>query len=448
MQKFSVIIAEDDEWYARLLEYNISLKEEFSIEVAKTGEQLIKKLKSKPDIITLDYSLPDYDGHQLLKIIQRESPETDVIIISGQEDVKTAISLLNDGAYDYIIKDEDTKSRIWKTLSNVIERRMLTQKVENLQKEVEDKFEFGKTIVGKSNQIKDVFSLLTKAAKSSINVSITGETGTGKEVAAKAIHYNSNRKEEPFVAINVSAIPSELIESELFGHEKGAFTGAEKRKIGKFELAGKGTIFLDEIGEMDEVMQVKLLRVLQERELTRVGGNDTIKIDCRIICATHKDLNEEVTNGNFRQDLFYRIIGLPIELPPLRNRKGDVLLLANHFISMAAKENRLKVKKLTEKAADKLLNYHFPGNIRELKSIIDLGFVLSDEDFIEDTDLKFQTKNPISELTSGDYTLRELNQRIIQFYLEKNDNDVRKVASILDIGKSTIYRMLKEEMEI
>lgn len=445
MNTHSILIAEDDEWYSKLLEYHISLNENFSVQIARTGADVIKKLKFRPDIITLDYTLPDYDGERLLEIIKQELPEAEVIIISGQEDVKTAISLLKNGAYDYIVKDEDTKERLWKSLSNILEKKSLIKKIEVLQNEVESKFDFGKTIIGKSSSIKDIFGLLSKASNSAINVSITGETGTGKEVVAKAIHYNSNRKKEPFVAVNVSAIPSELIESELFGHEKGAFTGAVGKKIGKFELAARGTLFLDEVGEMDENMQAKLLRVLQEKELSRVGGNDIVPIKCRIICATHKDLQEEVKNGNFRQDLFYRVLGLPIELPALRKRKDDIILLARHFIRLASKENDIVEKTLTDKAKDKLMNYSFPGNVRELKAIIDLAMILSEGDEILDSDIKYQVVDPMSELSLGEATLKEYTMKIIKYYLNKHNNDVRKVASVLDIGKSTIYRMLKEE---
>ena len=445
MSNYSVLIVEDDEWYSKLLEYHVSLNESFSVQIAKTGAEAVKKLKERPDIVTLDYSLPDYNGEKLLKTVKQELPDSEVIIISGQEDVKTAISLLKDGAYDYIVKDEDTKDRLWKSMINIIEKKELIEKIEVLQTEVESKFDFGKTIIGNSAAIKDLFGLLSKASNSAINVSITGETGTGKEVVAKAIHYNSARSKEPFIPINVSAIPSELIESELFGHEKGAFTGATSRKIGKFELAGKGTIFLDELGEMDENMQAKLLRVLQEKELTRVGGNDLVPLKCRIICATHKDLQEEVRKGNFRQDLYYRTIGLPIELPALRHRREDIIVLTKHFIKLAAKENGLSEKNLDQGAVDKLMNYSFPGNVRELKAIIDLAMILCDGDKLTQNDIRYQNVDPMNELSMGEATLKEYTMRIINYYLNKYNNDVRKVASVLDIGKSTIYRMLKED---
>ncbi len=444
MNPFKVLIAEDDKWYAELLNYHLSLNPDYSVSYVTTGKALIDRLVEKPDVITLDYALPDMTGSSVLKRIRNESPGTEVIIISGQEDVSTAVSLLKEGAYDYIVKDEETKDRVWKTISHIRENKSLKEEVEQLRTEVVKKYNFSKTIIGSSDAIKKVFGLLEKATKSNINISLTGETGTGKEVVAKAIHYNSSIKKQPFIALNVSAIPSELIESELFGHEKGSFTGASERRLGKFESAKGGTLFLDEIGEMDLNMQAKLLRVLQERELVRVGGSENIKINCRIICATHKDLQSEVKQGYFRQDLYYRLIGLPIKLPSLRERKEDIILLAKHFIEGFAKENGFQQKKLSEAAISKLLNYNFPGNVRELKAIIDLGMVLSDDDTIESEHIQFYASNPINSLAIEEMTLRDYNLKILNYYLEKHDNNVLKVASILDIGKSTIYRMLKE----
>lgn len=448
MKPFHILIAEDDVWYSEFLEYQIRLIDEScTISKVHTGKELISSLSSKPDIVTLDYSLPDYTGAELLKRILQESPSTQVIVISGQNDVSVAVGLLKDGAYDYIVKDVDTKERIWKTIMNLRERNELTREVELLREAVHDKHNFDKTIIGQSAAIRGIFSLLEKASNSSINVSITGETGTGKEMIAKAIHYNSTHRKGPFVAVNLGAIPRELVESELFGHEKGSFTGAIQQRIGKFEEAENGTLFLDEIGEMDLTMQVKLLRVLQEREVTRVGGNKTIKINCRIISATHKDLEREVEKGNFRQDLFYRLIGLPVELPPLRQRGNDVILLANHFIALLCKEQHTPLKKLDEDAVDKMMNYTFPGNVRELRSIMELAVVLCDGDTIQAHDLKFHSTGSIERLSESNMTLHQITMHLIHSKLAKYNNDTGRVARELDIGKSTIYRLLKEEKE-
>ena len=266
-------------------------------------------------------------------------------------------------------------------------------------------------------------------------------------MVAKVIHYNSARKKGKFVAVNVASIPSELIESELFGHEKGAFTGAIARRIGKFEEANNGTLFLDEIAEMDLNMQVKLLRVLQERELTRVGGNETIKFDARILVATHKDLAEEVRKGNFREDLYYRILGLMVELPPLRERGSDIILLTKHFIKSYCKDNKLSLIKISTEAQNKLMDYYYPGNIRELKSIVDLACVMCENGEIQADNIKFMKSGNPQDIFLKEMTLDEYTERIIKNYLEKYNNNVLLVAKKLNVGKSTIYRMLKDNAD-
>ncbi len=445
MKGFKIFIAEDDIWYSEILRYHLELNPEYEVKTFDSGKKLIKALHEKPDVITLDYSLPDTNGKELLSFLKKESPNSQVIIVSGQEDISTAVSLLKDGAYDYLVKNEDTKDRIWNSILNIREKTNLKNELDQLKTEVQKKYDFSKSIKGNSPAIKKVFGLIEKAITNNITVSITGETGTGKEVVAKAIHYNSDRKKEPFIAINVTAIPSELIESELFGHERGAFTGAQTRRKGKFEEAEKGTIFLDEIGEMDPKMQSKLLRVLQEREVVRIGGNEVVKLRCRVVVATHRDLLEEVKKGNFRQDLYYRLLGLPIELPPLRARKEDVLILAKHFIEEFSKENEISSKKLSEKANQKLLSYSYPGNIRELKAMIELSTVLADGDEIDSVDINFPSSDPLADLTLEEKSLKEYNNVIINHFLNKYDNNVIEAAKALDIGKSTIYRLLKEQ---
>jgi DNA-binding NtrC family response regulator len=246
-----------------------------------------------------------------------------------------------------------------------------------------------------------------------------------------------------FVAVNVAAIPSELIESELFGHEKGAFTGAHSRRIGKFEEAHKGTLFLDEIGEMDLSIQAKLLRALQEREIVRIGGNEKVKTDVRIIVATHKNLFEEVQKGNFREDLYYRLLGLSIELPPLRERGNDLLILAKHFVDSFCKENKLPQKLISNEAKVKLCSYPFPGNVRELKAVMELAVVMADDDIIYDTDITFNQTANQADFLKQEMTLRDYTRNIINYYLEKYNHDIVTVAKKLDIGKSTIYRMIK-----
>lgn len=364
-------------------------------------------------------------------------------MISGQENIEVAINFLKQGAKDYIVKNEHTKELLWNSIRRLKENINLKQEVEDLKDELEKKYTFEKTIIGQSDPIKNIFSKINKALTSNINVSITGETGTGKEVVAKAIHYNSSRKNKPFIAVNMAAIPKELVESEFFGHEKGAFTGAAERASGKFEQANGGTIFLDEIAELDLNIQSKLLRALQEREITRVGGKQKIELNVRIITATHKNLVQEVKKGNFREDLYYRIIGLPIELPPLRERDQDILILAKHFIDLFAKENKSKPLSLSSDARKKLLAYHFPGNVRELKSVIDLACVLSDNQEITAEDINFYNLEKGSEsFLNEQKTLKQYTTDIILHFLKKNNNDVIKTAKLLDIGKSTIYNLI------
>jgi two-component system, NtrC family, response regulator AtoC len=438
-----IFIIEDDIWYSELLVYHLSLNPDYEVFKFNTAKEAIAKLQLKPDVITLDYSLADAKGDEVLKQIKSFNPDIEVIIISGQEDVSTAIGLLREGAYDYFVKDDDTKERLWNAIIKIRSTQSLKKEVLELREEVAQKYDYSNSIAGNSDAIKRVFSLIDKATKTNITVSITGETGTGKELVAKAIHYNSERAKKSFVAVNVAAIPKELIESELFGYEKGAFTGANNRKIGKFEEANKGTLFLDEIGELDLNLQAKLLRALQEKEITRVGGTGVVKVDCRIVVATHKNLQEETQRGSFREDLYYRLLGLPIALPPLRDRGNDVLLIAKHFIENFCKENKMKKKSLSQGAQQKLLKYHYPGNIRELGAVINLASVMSDGDIIQEEDINFNATGSITGMMMQEMTLQEYNKYILQHYMEKYNYDVLFVAKKLEVGKSTLYRMLK-----
>ncbi len=444
MNSYKIFVVEDDPMYARILSYHLSQNPDYDIETFESGRACLSNLYKNPDLITLDYSLPDLSGLEILNKIKEFNNELPVIIISGQSDINTAVNLLKEGAYDYIVKDEEAKNRLWNTVKNIKEHTKLKREVENLREEVAKKYTFNKGIIGNSKGIKRVFSIMEKAAKTNITVSITGETGTGKEVVAKSIHYNSPKADKPFVVVNVSAIPKELIESEMFGHEKGAFTGADRRRIGKFEQANGGTLFLDEIAEMALPMQAKLLRVIQERELSRVGGNEIIKFNTRIIIATHRNLLDEVKKGNFREDLYYRLLGLPIELPPLRERGNDIILLARHFIKSFCKENQIEILKLSQEAQEKLLNYPFPGNVRELKAVIELAAVMAIGDTITKDDISFHKINEMSDLLSKELTLDEYNAKIVSAFLHKYNGNITEVAAKLNIGKSTIYRMKKQ----
>ena len=443
-EPFKIFIVEDDIIFAKIISHHLSLNPEYEVEIFPDGRSLLKNLFKNPSLISLDYNLPDMTGLEVLKQIKEFNPDTPVVIVSGQQDVATAIELLKKGAYDYILKDQDTKERMWNITKNIRENVALRQKIASLEEEIGRKYEVNNLIKGNSPAINKVFTLIEKAARTNITVSIYGETGTGKEVVAKSIHHASARSKRPFVAVNVTAIPTELIESEMFGHEKGAFTGANNRRIGRFEEANRGTIFLDEIGDMDLNMQSKLLRVLQEEEVVRVGGSEVVKFDARVIVATHKNLQELVRKGEFREDLYYRLLGLPVQLPPLRERGSDIGLLARFFVDEFCQKNKMEKLSISSKAVEKITKYPFPGNVRELKAVMELASVMTNTNVIEDTDISFSTASSSQDFLYEETSLEEYNKRIINHFLEKYDNRVRLVADKLNIGKTTIYRLMSE----
>ena len=442
MNMLNIFIVEDDPWYGKLMQHHLSLNPDYQVSLFVDGKSCLANLHKHPDVICSDFGLPDMDGGKLLSLVKEINSSIQIVIISGQEDIAVAVDLLKKGARDYIVKDENTKEVLWQTIINIRENRTLQKEVEVLKEKLGEKFSFD-NIIGSSAPMQKVFTLMEKAIKSNINVSIQGETGSGKEVVANAIHFNSDRKKGAFVAVNMAAIPTELLESELFGHEKGAFTGAVTRKIGKFEAADKGTLFLDEIAEMDLSLQSKILRAIQEREFTRVGGTETVKFETRIITATHKDLAKETKEGRFREDLYYRLIGLPIPLPPLRERGEDMILLANFFINKYSKENKTIDFNLSKDAKDKLMKYNFPGNVRELKAIIDLACVMAEGKTIYEEDIIFTNLKNDHIYSLQEKTLRAYTCEIINFFLSKYDKNVIEVAEKLDISKSTIYNMIK-----
>ncbi len=447
MEALKVFVVEDDKVFAKTLKYHLELNPEYEVEIFYSARECIDNLYKNPSLITLDYDLPGMSGLQFLQWLKEHNKKVPVIVVSGQREVQVAIDILKAGAYDYLVKDQDIFERIWAAISRIKENRDLMHRIDALEDELDRKFQFDKYIKGQSESINKVFSLISKAVKTDISVSITGETGTGKEMVAKAIHFNSKRRKGPFVAVNVSAVPHELIESEMFGHEKGAFTDANSRRIGKFEEASGGTLFLDEIGDMNLNMQTKLLRVLQEGELNRVGGNQSIKLDTRLVTATNKNLLEEVKAGRFREDLYYRIMGLPISLPPLRQRGNDVFILAKFFLDEFCDKNNMEHKRLSTEAQQKLKKYSFPGNVRELKAMMELAAVMADNPVIEENDISMNPTNELDNLLMQETTMREYHKKIIKYYLKKYSNKVRVVAEVLDVGKSSIYNILKDERE-
>ncbi|MBI1224935.1 MAG: response regulator [Bacteroidetes bacterium] len=443
-QSTRIFVVEDDPLYQRLVKYVMGINPDHEVVVFNTGQALLQRIQEKPDIVSLDYSLPDSEGEALLLKIKQQSPDTHVIVLSGQLDVATAVRLLKLGASDYITKDEETKERLLHTLNSIKTEIQESVATANAKPVPMGKPAFGTDILGNSKPMAEVFELMEKATSTNITVSVVGETGTGKELVAKSIHQNSTRYNGPFVAVNMSAIPKELLESELFGYEKGAFTGAIARKKGQFEQADGGTLFLDEIGEMDMNMQAKLLRVLQEREIMRVGGDAPIPFDARLITATNRSLADEVQRGNFREDLYYRLLGLNISMPPLRERSNDIILLGQFFLDSFAQANGLGDMQLSKEAKAKMLDYAYPGNVRELKAQMELAAVMASNGAVEASDIRFNSVRKEAAFLSETLTLEEYKNRIINHYLERYNNDVLLVAKKLDIGKSTIYRMLAD----
>ncbi len=443
-EQVTIFVVEDNEWYNRLLVHHLDIYPGYVVKNFFSGRELLAHLHERPDIITLDYRLPDTKGSDLLRKIREFDDGIEVIIISEQEDVQTAVDLLHEGAFDYLVKNEEIRQRLHNAVMKIIKSSGLKRRIRALEQEVISRYDFQKVVVGNSPAMRKVLDLMGKAVTNNITVTITGETGTGKEVIAKAIHFHSPRREKPFVAVNMSAIPSELFESEFFGFEKGAFTGAATRRIGKLEEAHGGTLFLDEIADTDINFQPKLLRALQERELSRLGSNEIIKFDCRIIVASNRNLQNEVKNGTLRQDLYYRLFGLQIDLPPLRERENDVLILARHFMDAYCKENHLPDKILSEEAKNRLMGYPWPGNIRELKSVIELAIVMSTCDTLAASDIMLSHSDLMADVLSDEMTLKEYDKTILKFYLKKYANNIKLVAQKLGIGQATVYRMLKE----
>jgi two-component system, NtrC family, response regulator AtoC len=443
MKNLRIFLVEDDPVYSRILLHHLKSNPEYEVHLYSSGREVLNNLYRNPSVILLDYTLPDMTGLTVIRNIKKFNPDLPVVIISGQEDISVAVELLKEGADDYLVKNDETRSRLWNLLISIRENLMLKEELNHLREEVGRKYEFNKVIIGNCSRIKELFGLMEKAAQSVITVYITGELGTGKELVAKAIHYNSSRYKKRFVTLNVSAIDNESMEAELFGYEKGAFPGALSRKTGLIEEAHRGTLFIDEVSELEPKIQAALIKVLQDKEVSRLGGHTPAKADVRLIVATRVNLAEEVKKGRFREDLYFRLLGLPIDIPPLRERDRDILLLARYFLREFCRENRLEDKKISPEAADKLMQYAYPGNVSELRSVIELAAVLSSSDMIRTDDIRFNATNPLQSFYFQELSLKEYTRRIIRHYLEKYDNNVVYVANKLDVGKSTIYRMLQ-----
>ncbi|MFH1758042.1 MAG: sigma-54 dependent transcriptional regulator [Pseudomonadota bacterium] len=424
-------------------------KKDYQVIMAGSADEAFIKVKSEgPDLIFLDIIMPEKDGMQALKEIRKMHPQIPVIMLTATKTLKTAVEAMRLGAYDYITKPFDVEE-LKLIAQKALESRDLRMENQRLQGEVEERYHFD-NIIGKSKEMREIYATIRQIAEKNSTVLIHGESGTGKELVARAIHFNSHRKNKPFVAVNCAAIPETLIESELFGHEKGAFTDAQTRRIGHFELADQGTLFLDEISELSLPTQAKILRALQERDFVRVGGGKTISVDVRLISATNKNLEELMARGAFRSDLFYRINVVPLTIPPLRKRKEDILLLAKHFLDKHAGVGK---KKISPEAMDILIAYDWPGNVRELENIIERIVVFTTSDTINPDDipssLKTESRVELIKLGVLDGRIsfedaeREFERDIIMEALKKSNFVQTRAADLLGISR----RILKYKMD-
>ena len=383
-----IFVVEDNEFFSQLIKQKLELNDQNEVTLFNNGDDFRRNLYLNPDIVVLDYNLPNTTGIDLLKEIKNFNDQIKTILISGQEKVDVVIEAFENGAEEYIKKDDNALTMLDLKVQKHSSTVNLRKEVDTLREQIIDRHRYDR-IIGESQAILKVLRLIQKVEKTNMLALITGESGTGKELVASAIHYNSTRKNRPFVAVNVAAIPEDLMESELFGHERGAFTGADSNRIGKFEEANEGTIFLDEIGEMDIHMQTKLLRVLQESKITRLGSNKEIPLNVRIIAATNKNLAQRVKDGKMREDLYYRLQGFLIHLPPLRERDNDILLLAKSMLRSFCDSNRIPLKSFSSDALKMMMQHPWSGNVRELKAFVERAVLISDHDIIEDDDLIF-----------------------------------------------------------
>lgn len=450
MKKKKILIVDDE----HLIRWSFSKKLEdwgYHPETASSGKEALTLVSNfNPDLVLLDLNLPDKNGLQLLKEIKYLSPSIPVIIITAYGTIEQAVQAIRDGAYDFITKPVNYEN-LQNTIKNALEIKSLKEEI-SFYRDKEKKEQSYEKIVGESKALKEAMELAIKGAKSGVSVILLlGESGTGKELFAKFIHYNSNRANGPFVAINCSAIPENLLESELFGHERGAFTDAKTQKKGLFEIADGGTIFLDEIGEMPLSLQSKILRVFEESSFRRIGGVNDIKVDLRIIAASNQDLNKACEEGKFRRDLYYRLMVFPIFLPPLRERKEDILPLTKHFIEIYNIKFRKNIKGISKEAEEILLKYDWFGNVRELKNVIERAMILETSPILTSANLylfpskmTFAKNEIFSKLLDSGTTLEEMEKGMIEEALRKSKGNQKKASILLGIGRDALRYKLKK----
>jgi DNA-binding NtrC family response regulator len=443
--KAKLLIVDDEKHIREGLEKALSL-DGYDVQLASDGQEAIDKVEDGDvDLVITDLKMPLRSGEELLKDALERFPYLPIIILTGHGTIENAVEAMRNGAYDFITKPLNI-DKLSLIVKRALENSSLKRQNRELLNQLKKKYSF-EYIIGKSAPMKKVFETIELVAPSRANVLVTGESGTGKEMIADAIHHHSPRREKSYIKVHCAALPESLLESELFGHEKGSFTGAIARKRGRFELANLGTIFLDEIGEISLQTQVKLLRVIQEREFERVGGEERIKVDVRIISASNRNLKDEIERGNFREDLYYRLNVVSIHVPPLRERPDDIPLMVHKFIEEFSKENNREIEGITNGALQALMSYKWPGNVRELRNVIESIVVLTKARIITEQDLpvgvlskdeKSSLKIPVG------VSLADAEKQLIMFTLEYTGGNKTKASEVLKIGRKTLHRKLSE----
>jgi len=447
-----VFIVDDEQSIAKLLSFWVKDKWGYEVEIFSNSESMLKKINSKPDLILLDIMLPGLDGIETLRRVKQIDEHLPVIMLSAQGRIDVAVDAIKYGAYDYFSKPID-QQKLELALKNAIRNYDLVKEIQNLKENVKKEYSFD-NIISADGKMQDVFKLVSKVLDNDITVLIYGESGTGKELIARAIHYNGKRKDKPFVVVNCASIPRELLESELFGHEKGSFTGAHQRKLGKFELAKDGTIFLDEVGELEMLLQAKLLRVIQQKEFERVGGTELIKTNVRIISATNRDLKHAVEEKQFREDLFYRLNSFPISIPPIRQRRADILVLAEYFLEEFNKKLQRNVKGFTKKALKLIYEYDWPGNVREMENTIERCLIISEKNQLDVDDLPQHIRAADPSVSADQQSVmftddnivpfEKIKEKSIRHALKVTGGNIVEAARKLQLGRATIYRLMEK----
>jgi len=446
VERRTVLIVDDEKGIRDTLEKSLK-KEHYRVLLAEGGREGLDIInQDSVNVILTDLRMPGIDGLTFLKAIKQIRPEIEVVVMTGYGTIDTAVEAIKEGAYDFIQKPFK-KISITRAIRKALEKQSLLSENKYLKRKLEEIYGF-KNIIGQSPAVRNIIEMIQQVAPSNAAVLIQGASGTGKEVIAHAIHYSSERKDKSFIKVSCAALPETLLEAEIFGYEKGAFTGAVSKKVGRFELANGGTLFLDEIGEMSPYIQVKLLRVLQNGEFERLGGTETLKTDVRIVAATNADLENLITDKKFREDLFYRLNVINIKLPPLRERKEDIPLLVAHFLEFFSSQNQKHIKGLSEEAMELIRNYDWPGNIRELENAIERSVVLAKNEMLEPEDFPLAVKHTdhtrmYMQVPFG-MTMDDIEKMIIKETLSRTHGDKILASKMLGIASRTIYRKLKE----